>query len=244
MERELQIQAVVTGSAKFGELHRLVNLFSPQLGLIKAVIFGGRKGKKTSLAPLFSYGTFQIYHNPVNDEYSVVEEDCAFIAQNIKTDIGATYTASCFCELLNCINTDAPQDLYFLTTSALSILDSNIEKHRKILIDFTWRFLQISGVGSDLESCPCCDRRYEEKETLGFSSSMITPVCSSCSDTNRIALTPGARKYLIHTQQMSVEQAFEVELLEGATNRLTDFLLKWVSVFYPYPLKTVKSNLL
>ncbi len=244
MERELQIQAVVTGGGKYGELHRYVNLFSPQLGLIKAVIFGGRKGKNTSLAPLFSYGTFQLYRNPVKDEYSIVEEDCSFIAQNIKSDISATYTASYFCELVNNINTDNPESIYFLIIKALTLLENNIVNHRKILIDFTWRFLQINGVASDLNTCPGCDRDIEERETMGFSSSMITPVCESCSDTDFIKLTPGARRYLLHTQEMSLEEAFEVQLLDGATARLTDFLLSWICVFSQYPLKTVKSGLL
>lgn len=244
MEREIQIQALVTGSGKYGELHRYVNLFSPQLGLIRAVIFGGRKGKNTSLAPLFSFGTFQLYRNPVKDEYSVVEEDCSFIAENIKGDISATYTASYFCELINSIDTDNPESLYLLTTQALVLLENNIAKHRKILIDFTWRFLKISGVAYDLDYCPGCDREYADKDTLGFSMSMITPVCSSCSDTDRIKLTPGARKYLNYTFSMSLQDAFNVELLEGATSRLTDFLLNWVCVFSQYPLKTVKSGLL
>ncbi len=244
MERELQIQAVVTDSGKYGELHRYVNLFSPQLGLIKAVIFGGRKGKNTSLAPLFSFGTIQLYHNPVKDEYSVVEEDCSFIAEKIKTDISATYTASYFCELLNCINTDNPESLYILVTKALTLLENNPEKHRKILIDFTWRFLMISGVASDLSICPVCDRKLDDKETMGFALSMFTPVCEVCSDYDRIRLTPGARKYLSYTQSMSIEKAFEIELLEGATGRLTDFLLNWISVFSQCQLKTVKSGLL
>ena len=244
MERDIQIQAVVTASSAFGEMHRSVTLFSKQLGLIKAVVYGGRKGKKVSLAPLFSYGSFQLYHNPVKDEYSLIEEQSCFTAENIKSDLKATYTASYFCEVVNTINTDEPERTYELLKDALTTLDENIELQRKTIIDFTWQFLRISGLGADLRFCPGCDRKLDDNQILFFSSSMITPVCEDCSDTDSISLTPGARRYLIYTSTMSFEQAFKVELLEGATAKLSTFLLKWISVFSQYPLKTLKSNIL
>lgn len=244
MERDIQIQAIVTSVRNFGEMHKSVTLFTSQLGLINAIIFGGRKGKKTALAPLFSYGTFQLYYNPVKDEYSLVEEDCEFTAFNITKDIEATYTASYICEVINSITTDENEQTYLLAKQALNALDNKIENHRKVLIDFTWQILKINGVGTDLTTCPSCDRKLDQNEDLLFSTSMMTPVCKNCSDTDTILLSPGARKYLTYTFNMSFEQAYQVQLLEGATQRLTAFLTKWITAFCQKPLKTVKSGLL
>lgn len=244
MERDIQVQAIVTGVRNFGEMHKSVNLFSPQLGLINAIIFGGRKGKKTSLAPLFSFGTFQLYFNPVRNEYSLTEEDCSFTACNIAKDISATYTASYICEIVNSITTDDNVQTYDIVTQALSALDANIQNHRKVLIDFTWGILKINGVATDLSCCPSCDRQYSPQEELLFSTSMVTPVCKECSETSEIKLTPGARRYLHYTFDKSFEEAYAVELLDGAKERLTSFLTKWITVFCQKPLKTVKSGLL
>ena len=68
MDRNIQTQAVVLSVRKYGDLHKAVTLLSPDLGIVDAIIFGGRKGRKTALAPLFSVSTVQIYHNPVKKE--------------------------------------------------------------------------------------------------------------------------------------------------------------------------------
>ena len=54
MDRNIRTRAIVLSVRKYGELHKALTVLSPDLGLLDVVIFGGRKGKKTALAPLFS----------------------------------------------------------------------------------------------------------------------------------------------------------------------------------------------
>lgn len=244
MERDVRLEAVVTNSRPVGEMHRSVTLFSRTMGLVNAVVFGGRKGKKAALAPLFSYGTFQLYYNPVNDSYSITEEESAFTPLGIMQSLEATYTASYFCEVCSRLGADEHEAVFSLLSRSLAILDSNPSRHRKILIDFTWKLIQISGLATDLSSCPACEKRYEENETLFFSTQMNTPVCRNCADTDRLFLMSGSRRYLKYTLPMSLEQAFEVQLYESNQIRLRDFLLGWITAFAQGPLKTVQSGLL
>lgn len=244
MERNLQIQGVVTGVRSFGESHRCVNILSSQNGLISAVIYGGRKGKKTSLAPLFSSGTFHVYHNPVRDEYSLVDSELSFIPDRLLSDLHTNARASYFCEVTTRISTDSPQEVFTLVRTALSELEKDPDNGRKILIDFTWSLLKTSGVGCELSSCPSCDRSLGDEETIYFSTSMLTPVCRNCADSDFVTLTPGARRYLIHTYPMTFSQALPVRLFETAQMRLTTIMLNWISQFCQYPLKTVRSGLL
>ncbi len=244
MERNLKVRAVVTSVKNLGDIHKSVSLFSPELGLIYATIYGGRKGKKSSLASLFSVGDFQVYYNPVKNEYSITEEDNLFLPQNISLDILSTYTASYFCETVTRIKTDTPDQVYNLLVSALLALEKSPESHRKILIDYTWKLLNISGTAADLTECPSCSRRLPEDEVLYFSTSLMTPVCRACSDTDSIVLLPGSRKYLIYTQNMSFEEALSVQLYETAQERLTQTLLRYINAFCRYPLKTISSGML
>ena len=101
MDRNIQTRAIVLSVRKYGELHKAVTILSPDLGLVDAIIFGGRKGKKTALAPLFSISTLQLYHNPLKKEYSVTEGESSFIPQAITEDLACTYTASFFCEIIS-----------------------------------------------------------------------------------------------------------------------------------------------
>ncbi|MCR5760631.1 MAG: DNA repair protein RecO [Sphaerochaetaceae bacterium] len=244
MERNIKARAVVTSVQALGDIHKSVSLFSPELGHIYAKIYGGRKGKKASLAPLFSAGDFQLYHNPVKNEYSITEEDIIFLPQNIGADIEATYTASYFCETVTRIKTDSPLEVYNLLVSALFALEQNPANHRKILIDYTWKLLNISGTVSDLTECPSCSKTLADDEVLYFSTSLMTPVCKNCSETDSVILLPGSRRYLIYTQNMSFEEALEVQLYETAQERLVQTLLRYINAFCRYPLKTISSGML
>lgn len=244
MERDIQIQAVVTGTRKYGDIHKSVSLFSPEMGLIQAIIYGGRKGKKTSLAPLFSFGTFQIYHNPVKNEYSIVESDCSFNATKINQDINLNCTASYICETATRINTDSPIEVYNLVTSALKHLEEEPAKRRIILIAYTFKLLIISGIGTDMKTCPSCDKEYSDNQTLYFSSSLLSPVCRNCADSDQIIIPPGAKRYLSYTYNMSFEEALKVELFESSQERLTHIMTNWITKFCQWPLKTVQSGLL
>ncbi|MCQ2398450.1 MAG: DNA repair protein RecO [Sphaerochaetaceae bacterium] len=244
MERDIRTDAVVTGTRHYGELHKAVTLLSPQLGSVNAVIFGGRKGKKSSLAPLFSFGTFQLYFNPVRQEYSLTEQECCFIPQTIMQDLNLTYTASYMSEAVTKISTDCPGAVYTLLCNALECLETLPEMRKKLIIDFTWKLLQISGIASDMLHCPSCDRRYADDEILGFSVSMTTPVCKECADSEFPVLPPGARRYLMYTLSKSFDDAFNVILSDTAVSRLSSFMLKWVDIFCQNSLKTLSSGLL
>ncbi|MCR4676412.1 MAG: DNA repair protein RecO [Sphaerochaetaceae bacterium] len=244
MERHLRLTAVVTSVKPLGDIHKSVSLFSPELGLIYAKVYGGRKGKKSALAPLFSAGTFEVYHNPLKNEYSITEEDIFFLPQSINTDIQGTYTASYFCESSMRIKTDTPSEIYELLLSALKTLEEKPELRRKIIIDYSWKLLLLSGTAGDLSECPSCSKMMANDEIMYFSTSLMTPVCKNCSDTDAIILMPGSRRYLIYTQDMSFEDSLNVQLHETAQDRLVNTLLRWVNTFCRYPLKTISSGML
>ena len=58
MEKDVRLKAVVVNSRPFGEMHRIVTLLSNTKGLVDATVYGGRKGRKAALAPLFSYTAY------------------------------------------------------------------------------------------------------------------------------------------------------------------------------------------
>lgn len=244
MERDVRVRAVVTNTRPYGEMHRSVTLLTDSLGLINAKIFGGRKGRKTALAPLYSYGTFQLYHNPVNDTYTLSEEQSEFTPLGIMKDLKATYTAAYMCEASSRLAGDIPGSVCNLLSRSLKILDDNPSESRKVLIDFTWKFIQASGISAGFDTCPACDRKLEENEVMLFSENLGCPVCTNCSDNSAITLLPGCRRYLSYTQDMEIEQAFEVRLYDTAQQRLRDFLISWISLFSQQSLQTLKSGLI
>jgi len=241
MERSIKTEAVVVKTARYGELHKIVTLLSPSLGVISAIVYGGRKGKRTALAPLLSIGTFQLYNNPVKKEYSIEEGLLSFIPENITNDLESTYVASLLCEIVTKTPSDEPQPLYDLLKNALIALENSKAYAKKIVIAFIWKIIQLSGLAPDLEYCPSCDRKYEENEVLTFSSSILSPVCKNCGDEEDFSLPPGARRYLRYTMKMTFNEAVSVNLNPPAEMRILSYMTKWIKLHVNTPLKTLEN---
>ncbi len=241
MERNINTQAVVLSVRKYGELHKAVTLLSPELGILDAIIYGGRKGKKTALAPLFSISEMQIYHNPVKKEYSVVEALSSFVPLSITEDLGSTYTASFFCEMIAKSPSDEPAQTFSLLCDALRALEENPSARKRITAAFVWKLMQISGTACDLEYCPVCDRQYTEDEILLFSNPIGVPCCKACSDSEYLVLLPGSRRYLRYTMGMDFPDAASVVLNPAAEDRIYSYMLRWAAIFAQSQIKTLKD---
>ena len=241
MERSIQTQAIVVKTSKVGEMHKALTLLCTNLGLVNVMVYGGRKGKKTALAPLFSIGTFQLYHNPIRDEYSLEEAVSDFLPEAIMQDLESTYTASLLCEIVSKTLTDEPEPVFNTLKSALTSLENKRQSSKRVAIVFLWKMLQLWGLAPDLEYCPICERAYEENEILIFSNNLSSPCCKNCGDTDYLKLPPGARKYLKYTLPMSFENAVAVQLNPASEERIFSYLIKWIKIHINTPLKTLEN---
>lgn len=241
MERNVKTQAIVVRTARYGELHKMVTLMSRELGVVSAIVYGGRKGKRSALAPLFSIGEFQLYNNPVKKEYSIEEGELAFSPTNISGDLERTYTASLLCELVTKTASDDPLPAFGLLKDALLYLETAEPSTKRTVIAFLWKMLQINGFAPDLDHCPNCDRRYDDDEILSFSTSILAPTCANCADSKNPALTPGARRYLKYTLPMDFNRAVDVVLNPLAETRILNYLTSWVRMHIDSPIKTLEN---
>ena len=241
MERNIRTQAIVLSVRKYGELHKAVTLLCRNLGMVDAIIYGGRKGRKTALAPLFSVNNALLYLNPVKKEYSLVEAQSTFIPQAIADDLPLTYTASFFCEIIAKAASDEPDEAFDLLSASLERLESSPELRKRITISFIWKLMQISGTAPDLSCCPVCDRDLSDDEVMLFSTSLLTPCCKSCSDSENLILMPGSRRYLRYSMPMELNQAIDIELNPAAENRILSYMLRWAQVFSQTNLRTLKD---
>ena len=243
MDRNIQTQAVVLSVRKYGDLHKAVTLLSPELGIVDAIIFGGRKGRKTALAPLFSVSTVQIYHNPVKKEYSITEGVSSFVPQAITEDLACTYTASFFCEIISRTPTDEPLQTFSLLRDALAALEADPASRKRITAAFIWKLMQLSGTAPDLEFCPVCDKKYADDEVLYFSAPLNAPCCKSCSDSEYLVMMPGSRRYLRYTMGMEFTGAAAVVLNPAAEDRIFSYMLRWAGLFAQTRLRTLDDLL-
>lgn len=248
MERNLTTDVIVLASRRWGELHRLVTLLSPSIGVFDAVVYGARKGKLAAGMELCSIGTCFLYHNRVRKEYSVVDIELLFDPTPIKEDLVGVYVAHAMAELAMRMHGGDFRELFDLLSEHVRALGGREADPRRVLIQFIWRFVGIMGLEPDLGRCPVCSKVYGERDVLSFHTAMHTPCCTECADIDpegfELALGPGARRYLELTRTLGGRGAIEVPLSETATQRLFRYMVRYVTNILGSPLRSLSGGVL
>ncbi|NQT60084.1 MAG: DNA repair protein RecO [Bacteroidetes bacterium] len=249
MERNIRTEAIILSSRRMGDLHRSVTLLSPNLGILQAAAFGAQKGKSKLSGWVEPYvsGTFNLYYNPVKQQYKIVDIDSCEFREFLRLDVYAFYLASFWSELI--IKTYAGggeySDLYNLILESLSVLGVGREAdNHNLLVQTIWRFLTIIGYAPELVDCPECGKTLDNSETLVFDADSNAFLCSMCGTYEELVIYQGARKYLLYTQELSVKDAVAVHLSSKAMDSLKKVLISLVLHVVGGPLKTLQSGIL
>ena len=249
MERNLTTSAIVLRSRRWGDLHRRITIISAELGIVDVLAYGARKGKLSGRIDQFLHGRFYLYHNPVRGDYSVIDVEPIVSGDRIRNDLKRTYAASVMAELILKMNGGDYVSLFALLASAFALLDrEDGAAVDRIVIQFIWKLVEISGIAPNLLNCPVCDKRYLDDEVLFFNTAIHAPCCRLCSDVDaqsgEMALGPGARKYLVFTNGLPISDAVRVPLSDAANERIKLYMLRYASIAAGGGLKTLSGGLL
>ncbi len=249
MERNIRTEAIILSSRRMGDLHRSVTLLSPDLGILQAAAFGAQKGKSKLSGWVEPYvsGTFNLYYNPVKQQYKINDIDSCEFREFLRLDVYAFYLASFWSELI--IKTYAGggeyRELYNLILDSLSILGSSRESgNHNLLVQSVWRFLTIIGYAPELEDCSECGKNLDSSGTLIFDADSNAFLCSECGTYEELVIYQGARKYLLYTQELSLKDAVAVHLSSKAMDSLKHVLISLALHVVGGPLKTLQSGIL
>ena len=248
MERNLTSEAIVLTHRKWGDLHRLVTLLSPDLGLCTAVVYGARKGKLAGGIEPGTMGTYYLYHNRTRKEYTLVDVDPQHTIEHIRDDLPRFYCLQAMIEMAMRMHGGDFSSLYHVLGTFLILLESGQHNTRQILIQYIWRFIGILGLEPDLTTCPVCSTHYEKSEVLSFHTGLHTPCCRQCGDVDfesyEFVLGPGARKYLLLTQALGEIDAVQLTLSETAAKRMIRYMVRYITNILGNPLKTLSGGVL
>lgn len=245
MERNLTTEAVVLASRRWGEVHRIITLLCPSLGICEARVYGARKGKLAGGIEQFSTGLFYLYHNPARGTYTVVDVQPASTQEVVRGDLKRIGCASVMAELAIRMHGGEYQELYALMRACLSLLDQEEFVADVVLIQFIWRFIGIMGLEPDLTRCPICGTGYGEQDTLFFNVSLLSPCCSNCSDRadQTLLLGPGSRRYLSFTRRLGTREAVGIPVHEEAICRLERYITRYAETILGGPLRSLAAGL-
>lgn len=242
MERELTVDGIVLQSRRMGEMHRRFSLLCPDFGIIDVIAYGARKGKRALNAQIFSRAGFFLYYNPIRKVYTLQDARAEASHDGVRSQLDTLWAASFWSELCTRTAGGDWDALFSLLSDSLDIIEADAAAVGRATIQFVWRLLHIAGVADDLESCPITDRGYKDDEILGFSSSLMSPCAQSVGDVPDMLLPPGARKYLMMTSSMEIQEAVAVPLTEITEMRIRRYMIRYAVIFSGGRLRTVESG--
>lgn len=246
MSRTLQTECIVLRKYRVGETHKGLVALTPERGILHAIAHGAlRPGSRLSSGsePL-TLARVYLYHEPIKDSYTVTDLTVISPFQHLKADVQRFFTASLWVEILlrSLAGGMTDSTVFGLLRESLEALDAGSETGYADL-QFQWRYLGHAGFRPDPDLCGACGAHPDPEEPVYHLAGSRGLVCAACAERvrlPRIAMSPGARRYLAHTTGLDLPQALRIGLTQPqALRRLSAELVQCI---LQAPLKTLEAG--
>jgi len=173
-------KAIVINRLNLGESDRILTLFSPELGKIKAICRGGRrtKSKFGGHTELFSLTDFVVTAGKNLDIITDAALDESYLTE--KPDMDKVKTAYFFAEIVNKLLPERSPYLEIYDLLLYSYRHLDVSDTKMLQLIFIAKILKTLGVYPELSNCVKCEQKPEASE-IYFSSSANGIVDKNCS---------------------------------------------------------------
>ncbi|QTQ14153.1 DNA repair protein RecO [Treponema parvum] len=168
MLRNSITDAVVLFVSPSGENNRSVCVFSMELGIIYAILYGGPKSKLKGLVSPFNRGKMYLYRDTVKNSIKITDFDVTNFHQTFRESLFKSWAASLASEIV--IKTKcggSPAECWKIFNGFLDGIELSDEDNGRLgLIRFLWRYLELLGIRPDTSFCARCGKAFfSERET-------------------------------------------------------------------------------
>jgi DNA repair protein RecO (recombination protein O) len=225
-------QGVVLKHMPLGEADRIITLYTPDRGKLRAVVKGARrtKSRKGGFVQPLSYVRASIVEGRSLDQVTETETVTSFRA--VREDLGRMSTGLYLAELVDGFSADGavnPAEFHLLV-DALTVLEST-DHSEQLARYFETRLLSVTGFGPELQRCVDCGIELEAGDHV-FSCAdggLVGPECRTQSGNSLIHMSMNAIKVLRFFQRASFTQALELPLTEQLIGELRRVLRTYVT---------------
>jgi len=246
--RSFRTEGIILKNFRFGEIHKGVTLLSPEHGILHATAYGAysAKGKLSNITNPLCAGTFFLYRDPVKDSVKITDLDCREFFEGIRAAIVKFFTASVWLEtVIKTFGGDA-LEVFSLLSGSLRILDTCKEDvSPRLLVQFLWRYLLLSGAAPDTDACAGCGAAAAsgglayKRGVAGF----FCPACAGSGGAEQpLSLTAGALAYLRYSKNTSLEKAAGASVDEASFASLKKALLFLIEDLAGSPLNSIRTG--
>jgi DNA repair protein RecO len=163
----------------------------------------------------------------VKGSYKITDMVPVMFFESVRRDLRRYYSASLWAEVIlrSMAAGESDSRVFDLLKGSLMGLEGAAEREVSLLsAQFLWRFLRLSGYGSDPDTCTQCGRHLEREEPAYLDDHPPAFACRNCSTAGRFVLTAGARRYLTHTAPLDLREAARFSLDRDSLSKLIGLL--------------------
>jgi DNA repair protein RecO (recombination protein O) len=231
-------QAILIRRVDFGDYDLIITFFTQSKGKMSVIAKSAKKSAKRFSGILELFSVLDVVCSPGRRKGLPVLSEAAIKHPfaGIRSDIIKTAYASYWAELINeWMEENQRQDqLYRLFEYVLKTLDLGHKPEAALSILFQMRFMAISGLWPNLESCSICQTKIEQIEENSFKFDLVRGglVCNGCTSVtpNKLRLSKGTIKQLLWIKKRDLAKAIRIKF----TSQALQEGLKFSEAFVPY----------
>lgn len=239
-ERVYRTEAVVLRRMDLGEADRLLTLFTPAEGKVKAIAKGVRRPGSRKAGHLEPFTRARLLLARGRNLDIITQAEAVDYHPELHSDLERLGAAANIVELIDrfTVQEVGTQGLYDLLVAALAHLSAG-ESPTPLVLYYQLRLLDLVGFRPELKNCVDCSREIEP-EAQGFSYAAGGVLCPRClkrhEGAERISLP--ALKVLRHYQRSPHQVALAPQVRQGVQRELEALMEGYLSFLLERRLNT------
>ncbi len=232
------IEGIVVKTQNYGETHKIITIFSKEVGKVSAICRGANKAKSqlSSLAQPFIKANFLIY---ISKGLSTVQQgEIIQSFRSIREDIMKTAYAAYLVELTTMLTEDKKTEKYLYNQLDLTLEWINNED--ELMVPLFMLELKLFKRGGFAPIIDCCARCGNVNDLTSFSVREGGLFCSNCFHTDEYAvqLSPNLIKLLPIFMNVGLEQIGSIKMKKSNIQLLRRIFDNYYDSYGSYRLKS------
>lgn len=232
------IEGIVVKTQNYGETHKIITIFSKEMGKISAICRGANKGKSklSALAQPFIKANFLIY---VSKGLSTVQQgEIIQSYRSIREDIMKTAYAAYLTELTMMLIDEKKAETYLYNQLDLTL--DWINNEEELMVPMFMLELKLFKRGGFAPVIDCCARCGSVNNLSSFSVQEGGLLCSNCfnTDEHAIIISPNVIKLLSIFMRAGLEQIGSIKMQKTNIQLLRKIFDSYYEAYGSYQLKS------
>ncbi len=242
--RSLADRGFVLSAHPYGEADKIAQLYTVQLGRVRAIVRGVRKPKSklASILELFTESSFSLHKKVSGDLYILGQAKLLNGYAELKKDLAGITALQLLADILiQAIHDTEPHpEVYSLIKELLGAFKEKLGPIELHVTAFVIKFLALSGYPMEFTLCAECESSLERKKAY------LIPhrggaLCENCcpSGPSRLKISPAGLEVLKKLKSLSMERVHVLKLRPVFLRELFLTVLEYLERTIERPLKTL-----